>query len=643
MRHLCLAALLAIAPTYALAQPATLAPPDRARVDGVPPIPTSVVDLVSPYGQFRQARLLGWHPTERRLLISTVFGNVSQLHEVRAPGGARMQLTFYRDGVTGAASYDPSGRFIVFRKDTSGGGEAMQLFRYDLASGSITLLTDGRSRHGVPVWARRGGLVAFTSTRRNGKDRDLYVMDPAAPESQRMVAQVDGGWDVLDWSVKDDELLALELIPGSTETRLWRIAIESGKRTLASPSAGPASRWTAAQFGADGRSVLALSDRESDVLRVWRGDVTSGSWAPLTSADQAIEGFAVSPTNGTVAVIVDRGAASELLLIDAASGKRRVVSRLAPGVITGVTWHRSGGTVGFEFAGARTARDVYSVDVKTLAVERWTASEVGGVNLESLPDAELVEWKSFDGRIVPGILYRPPSRFTGPRPVIINVHGGPELRERPRMLGRSNYFRNDLGIAVIYPNVRGSSGYGQTYEHLDDGTKREDAVKDIGALLDWIATRPELDKSRVMITGSSYGGYVTLAAAIAYGDRLRCAFEGFGISDFVAFLDGTDPSRRRDRLAEYGDPSDPAIREHLQRISPLTNAARLRIPLFIAQGAKDTRVPMNQAEAMVKAVRATGTPVWYVVYDMGHEEWTQAAVDYNTYAWVMFVQKYLVD
>ena len=587
MRHLFLAAFLAFAPTYALAQPATLAAPDRARVDGVPPIPTSVVDRVSPYGQFRQARLLGWHPTERRLLISTVFGNVSQLHEVRAPGGARTQLTFYRDGVTGAASYDPSGRFIVLRKDTSGGGEAMQLFRYDLASGSITLLTDGRSRHGVPVWARRSGLVAFTSTRRNGKDRDLYVMDPAAPESQRMVAQVDGGWDVLDWSAKDDELLALELIPGSTETRLWRIAVESGKRTLASPSTGPASRWTAAQFGADGRSVLALSDRESDVLRIWRGDLDVGVvGAAHRAPTRRSRASPCRRLNRTVAAIVDRGAASELQLIDAASGKRRVVSRLAPGVITGVTWHRSGATVGFEFAGARTARDVYSVDVKTLAVERWTASEVGGVNLESLPDAELVEWKSFDGRMIPGILYRPPSRFTGPRPVIINVHGGPELRERPRMLGRSNYFRNELGIAVIYPNVRGSSGYGQTYEHLDDGTKREDSVKDVGALLDWIATRPELDKSRVMITGSSYGGYVTLAAAIAYGDRLRCAFEGFGISDFVAFLDGTDPSRRRDRLAEYGDPSDPAIREHLQRISPLTNAAKLRIPLFIAQGAR---------------------------------------------------------
>lgn len=643
MRHSLLAAFLLIAPASALGQTANLPPPERSRVDAVPPVPMSVVDRVSPYGQFRQARLLGWHPAARRMIISTVFGNVSQLHEVRTPGGARTQLTFFRDGVTGAATYDPAGRFIVFRKDTSGGGEAMQLFRYDLSSGAITLLTDGRSRHGVPAWSRKRGLIAYTSTQRTGKDRDLYVMDPAAPESARMVAQVEGGWDVLDWSATDDELLALELIPGSTETRLWRIHVDSGQRTLATPSTGPASRWTAAQFSGDGRSIFALSDRESDVLRVWRGDLATKAWAAVTGADHAIEGFAASPTGATLAVIVDRGAASELQLIEPGSAQKRVVSKLAPGVISGLTWHRSGAVVGFEFAGARTARDVYSVDVKTLAVERWTTSEVGGANLESLPDADLIEWKSFDGRMIPGILYRPSPRFTGPRPVIINVHGGPEMRERPRMLGRSNYFRNELGIAVIYPNVRGSSGYGQIYEHLDDRMNREDPVKDIGALLDWIATRPELDKSRVMITGSSYGGYITLAAAIAYGDRIRCAFEGFGISDFVAFLDGTDPSRRRDRLAEYGDPSDPAVRDYLNRISPLTNAAKLKIPLFIVQGAKDTRVPLNQAEAMVKAVRANGTPVWYAVYDMGHEEWTQAAVDYNTYAWVLFVQKYLID
>jgi dipeptidyl aminopeptidase/acylaminoacyl peptidase len=319
------------------------------------------------------------------------------------------------------------------------------------------------------------------------------------------------------------------------------------------------------------------------------------------------------------------------------------VSSIPPGVISNLAWRGSGTTLAIEFAGARTFRDVYAVDVKTGRLERWTASEMGGASPEALPDAELVEWKSFDGRMIPGIFYRPAKRFTGPRPVMINVHGGPEARERPRALGRSNYFRNELGIAIIYPNIRGSIGYGKTYEHLDDGQNREDAVKDIGALLDWIATRPELDKDRVMLTGISYGGYITLAAAIAYGDRIRCAFEGFGLSDFVAFLDGTDPSRRRDRLAEYGDPADRAMRMFLKSISPLTHAAKLKIPLFIVQGAKDTRVPPDQAEAMVRAVRANGTPVWYVVYDAGHEEFTQATNDFNQYAWVLFVQKYLLN
>ena len=299
------------------------------------------------------------------------------------------------------------------------------------------------------------------------------------------------------------------------------------------------------------------------------------------------------------------------------------MSAIPPGVIWNLSWHGAGDALAIEFAGARTFRDVYAVDVKSGKLERWTASEMGGASQDSLPDAEIVEWKSFDGRMIPGILYRPAKRFTGPRPVMINVHGGPEARERPRGLGRSNYFRNELGMAIIYPNIRGSIGYGKTYEHLDDGRNREDAVKDIGALLDWIATRPEFDKNRVMMTGVSYGGYITLAAAIAYGDRIRCAFEGFGLSDFAAFLDGTDPSRRRDRLAEYGDPADPETRAFLKSISPLTHAAKLKIPLFIAQGAKDTRVPPDQAEAMVKAVRANGTPVWYVVYDAGHEELTQ--------------------
>jgi dipeptidyl aminopeptidase/acylaminoacyl peptidase len=646
MRYLLRAVLLLfqfLLPSQLYAQVPTFPVPDRVRVDGVPPIPLNIADAVAPYGQFRQARFLAWHPTDRRLLISTAFGNVSQIHEVRTAGGARSQLTFFRDGVTGGASYDPGGRYIVFRKDTSGGGEAMQLFRYDLESGRIAMLTDGKSRYGVPAWSRRNGFISYSSTRRNGKDRDLYVMNPMDPATERVLAEVEGSWDALDWSADDRHVLALQLIPGSSETRLWRIAVDSGARALVTPLSGPPARWTAAQFSGDGRAVYALSDREADVMRVWRCDLASGSWAPVTEAGLAVEAFAASPVGSRLAIVADRGATSELLLLDASTSRRLPVPSLPPGVIWNLAWHRSGAALAIDFAGARTFRDVYAVDVKSGRLERWTTSEMGGANPESLPDAEVIAWKSFDGLMIPGILYRPAKQFTGPRPVIINVHGGPELRERPRGLGRSNYFRNEMGIAVIYPNVRGSAGYGKTYEHLDDGRKREDAVKDIGALLDWIATRPELDKDRVMVAGSSYGGYITLAAAIAYGDRIRCALEGFGLSDFLAFLDGTDPSRRRDRLAEYGDPADPEIRAFLKSISPLTNAAKLRIPLFVAQGARDTRVPLNQAEAMVKAVRENGTTVWYIVYDAGHEELPGTSNDYNQYAWVLFARQFLLN
>jgi dipeptidyl aminopeptidase/acylaminoacyl peptidase len=645
MRHFLRVALAILLPAFGHAQEKAFPIPDKVRVDGVPPIPMSLANAVAPYGQFRQARLLAWHPTERRMLISTAFGNVSQIHEVRSPGGARTQLTFFSDGVsaTGGASYDPAGRYFVFRKDTSGGGEAMQFFRHDLDSGRDVLLTDGRSRYGIPVWSRKRGLIAYDSTRRNGKDRDLYVMNPVDEGTERILSEVDGTWSALDWSADDTEVLALQLIAGSPETRIWRIAVDSGKKILVTPQGGQPARWTGAQYSSDGKAVYALSDRDSDYPRIWRCDLAAGTWTAITDAALAVEGFSASPVGHLLAVIIDRGARSELQLIDGLSGKRRPAPSLPPSVITNASWHRTGTALGIEFASAQTARDIVGIDLKTNRLERWTSSEVGGANPESLPEAEIIEWKSFDGLMIPGILYRPAARFTGPRPVIINVHGGPESRERPRMLGRSNYFRNEMGIAVIYPNIRGSSGFGKTYEHLDDGRKREDAVKDIGALLDWIATRPELDKTRVLLTGSSYGGYITLASAIAYGDRIRCAIEGFGLSDFVAFLDGTDPSRRRDRLAEYGDPSDPEMRTFLKSISPITHAAKLKMPLFVAQGAKDTRVPLDQAESLVKAVRANGTPVWYLVYDGGHEELPGTTVDFTIYAWAAFIQKFLVN
>ena len=644
MRTVLRGALVLLVPVWFGAQGANLPVPPNVLVDGVPPIPMSLVDAVAPYADFRQARFLAWHPVERRMLVSTAFGNAPQVHQVRMPGGARTQLTFYADGARGEASYHPSGRSFVFQKDTGGGAGLLQLFRYDFAAGSATLLTDGQSRNGVPVRARTSGRIAYDSTRRNGRDRDLWVMDPADPATNRLLAEGQGIWRVADWSPDDREVLAIESISAASETYLWRIDVATGRKTAVTARGGTPIAWSSARFTPDGRAVLAVGTYESERPRLMRYELVAGRWSAVSAPGDAVDAFDLSRDGRLIALVVDRGATSELRLIDARTGRPRATPPLPPGTITSLAWHANGGDIAFTYAGARTFSDVYSLNAQSGKVDRWTASEIGGANPESLPDAEVISWKSFDGLTIPGVLYRPAARFTGPRPVIINVHGGPALRERPRGLGRSNYFRNEMGIAVIYPNIRGSAGFGRAFEQADNATKREDAIKDIGALLDWIATQPHLDKSRVMITGSSYGGYVTYASAIAYGDRIRCAFAGFGISDFITYMESTEESRRIDRKAEYGDPADPAMHAFLKRISPLSQASKLRIPLFIAQGGKDTSVPLGQAQTMVKAVKGNGTPLWYVVYqDAGHEQLTAATNNFNIYAWILFAQQYLVN
>ena len=569
------------------------------------------------------------------------------------PGGARTQITFFPDGVATRPGtvFLPNGQSFVFQKDTAGGGEADQLFRYDLARGAIVLLTDGKSRYGGPAISRTG-LIAYDSSERDRKNRDLYVMNPMEPGTRRMLWPADGVWSAIDWSPDEKTLLALNSV-SSFDTSLWTVRVDTGEKTLITPkdaspvrwavstTLGPRDRGAAAMFAPDGKTIYALSNRGGETTRVWR--FAGGQWTPLTAPEQQVETFALKPDGKMLAVVVDAGVSSRLQLIDPA-GRPLKTPPVPPGVISELQWHPVRNEVGFTLAGARAFNDVYSIDVTRGRLERWTFSEMGGSSPDSLPDAEIVSWKSFDGLDISGVLYRPPASFAGPRPVIINVHGGPVERERPRAIGRSNYFRNELGIAVIYPNIRGSSGFGRSFEQLDNGLLRENAVKDIGALLDWIAAQPGLDKNRVMIAGPSYGGFVALAAAIAYGDRLRGVNPAFGITDFPSFLESTEISRQADRNAEYGDPADPEMRAFLTRISPLTNVAKLKIPVFIAAGAKDTRVPVTQAEALVKALKASDTPVWYVRFeDAGHQQLTAPTNDFSIYTWVMFVRKFILE
>lgn len=637
------AALLAEAPLAA--QVAEVAPNENLVADGLAKIPAGIADAAARYTELRSAVFMGWHPTRREMLILTRFGDAPQVHAVKSPAGARTQLTFFPDRVAGA-SYGPKNEgSFVFSKDV-GGGEFFQLYRFDRASGDIALITDGKSRNTGASWSTSGDRIAYTSTRRNGADNDLYVMDPLDAKTDKMLAQVEGGgWSVQDWSPDDRTLVVSQRI-SANESYLWTFDVGTGERKLLTPKAtgNETVSYGGAQFAADGRSLFVSTDKGSEFQRLARLDLATGKETYLTSDIPGDVGdFSVSRDGKTVAVVTNEDGVDVLRFLDAATGKLRPGPVLPKGVIGGIEWRENGKELGLTLSSARSPADAYSVEATSNTLERWTESETGGLNAATFAEPELVRWKSFDGKMISGFLYLPPARFTGPRPLMIDIHGGPESQSRPSFKGRSNYYLNEMGIALLFPNVRGSSGYGKTFLTLDNGVLREDSVKDVGAALDWVGTRKDLDADRIAITGGSYGGYMTLAIATHYNDKIRCSVEIVGISNFITFLEKTESYRRDLRRVEYGDERDPKMREFFERIAPMNNATRIAKPLYVLQGRNDPRVPYTESEQIVATVRKNQIPVWYLLAkDEGHGFAKKKNQDFALYSTVAFLQEYLL-
>jgi dipeptidyl aminopeptidase/acylaminoacyl peptidase len=625
-----------------LAQETAVAPPESLVVEGVPKIPASLAETAGRYGAFRNANPVDWHPTEPTALISTRFAETPQLHLVRMPDGERRQLTFFQDAVHLGRFHPNGGDYIVFMKDI-GGGEWYQLYRLDLASGEITLLTDGKSRNSLGPWSNGGDRIAYTSTRRTGKDSDLWVMNPADPKSDRLLTKLEGGgWQPLDWSPDDKQILLLEGL-SINESYLWLVDASTGEKTPFTPhDTKEKVSYGQARFSKDGKGIYVTTDKDSEFQRLAYISLRSKEHTFLTSEiPWDVQTFDLSHDGRRIAFVTNENGESVLRDFVTTSKAQRV-TKLPPGVIGSVLWHRNSRDLAFSMANAKDPGDVYSLDAVTGKVQRWTNSETA-VPTKDFPDAQLVKWKSFDGKMISGFLYRPPAKFTGKRPVLVVIHGGPEGQAVPYFIGRSNYLLNEMGIALIHPNVRGSTGYGKTFTLLDNGFQREDTYKDINALLDWIATQPDLDASRIAVTGGSYGGHMTLAVSTFYSDRIRCSIDIVGMSNLVTFLEHTESYRRDLRRVEYGDERDPKMREFLERIAPMNNIEKIKKPMLVVAGKNDPRVPVSESDQIVAALKKAGTPVWYIMAkDEGHGFQKKANQDFQFYASVEFLQEFLL-
>ncbi len=592
--------------------------------ENIPEAPADLAEKLDGYLNARQATPLGWSP-KGQLLIATRFGDVDQLHLIDQAGGARRQLTFLHEPIAAAAfSPDPARNAYVYLKDT-GGNENTQLYYQRVGEPAAKLLTDGKSMNGAPLWSNSGREVAFFSTARDGRSYDIDIVDPETGTLPHLALAGDSSgaaWVALDWSPDDSKLLVLKAV-SIDESYLYVVDLNSGQKREVDPA--PAKVGIAgAKFTRDGQGVYFISDRDGEFSRLRYMNLFTNEKTVISGhLPWDIEELAISRDGHYLAYVSNEAGAGKLNLLDLRTHQDLTPPKPpVPGVIGSLSFDADGTRLAFGFAAPNQPKDAYVLDIAQNRLQAWTSSEAGPVDLGKFVTPRLVEFPTFDredgkARQVPLYVYEPAT--PGPHPVLISLHGGPESQFRPAFDPWIQYVVNELGFAVIAPNVRGSSGYGKTYMALDNGLLREDAVKDVGALLVWIGLQSAFDGKHVVVAGGSYGGYLTLATLVNYSDRLSGGVDVAGIGDFVSFLTNTAPYRQAQRRAEYGDERDPAMRIFLRRISPLTNADRITRPLLVVHGKNDPRVPLSEAEQIVNKLRAKDREVWYLLAaDEGH-------------------------
>jgi dipeptidyl aminopeptidase/acylaminoacyl peptidase len=630
-----------------LAQPSSPQPsakdrfrPPAITTEGVPAVPTDLWDRLRQYQNVRSANFSDWAPDGKGILIATQFGNTTQLHRVYEPGGRREQITFFDEPVLMGSFIPRADDGALLLSMSKGGDENYQIYLLD-RSGKTVLLSDGKSRNQLQAVRADGGQIVVGSNKRNGRDKDLYLGDPRRPDSFKMLMPVKGEyWYVADWSQDGTKLLINRYVSINESYPALLDAVSGQRKMLPIPSKGKVAFWDMA-FLPDGRSAYITTDARGEFQELAKLDFESGVYDFLDNDIRwDVSSVTVEPRTGLAAFTVNEDGASALYLLK--EGKRERL-QVPLGIISGLKFSPDGKRLGFTLARPDAPADAYTLAIADSKLNRWTYSEVGGLDPSRFVTPERIKFHSFDKREIPAYYYRPRAAADGkPVPVILYIHGGPESQYQPFFNGSIQFYVNELGCAVIAPNVRGSAGYGKTYLTLDNADKREDSVRDIGGLLDWIGQRAELDAKRVAVVGGSYGGYMVLASVTNFPERIKAGIDIVGITSFMTFLKNTSGYRQDLRRAEYGDERDPKMQEVFARIDPLNNADKIRSALLVVHGRNDPRVPFSEAVQIAAKVRGNGRQVWTVYADNeGHGFARRENRDYLNAVIAMFLQEKL--
>ncbi len=606
---------------------------------GVPPIPSSLARDLQPYTSIYGLPLAGWDNEKREIWLKGL-SSAAWISRVKSPGTLpEISSIFIQSSGIYDVYFEPQGKYLAYTRDENG-NESFQLYSYEIGARKTTLLSDGKSRNTEPVWSNAGDKIVYSSTPLGASGVNLRLLNPFEPKTDHLLAPSSGSYlKAYDWSPDDKQIVYCDFTSNTAST-LWLINAANGSKVLLSTKVAKSELYDFPQFSKDGKGIYVVTDHDSDFRRLAYIDLASQKMSYVPSARQwDVDEFQIAPDGKTLALITNEEGISRLHLFDVAAGKESTSPQIPVGIISDIKWRKDSTELAFNFKSSRTPNDVYSVNAQTGKVELWVTN---GVDAAKVSQPELIHWPTFDKKTLSGFLYRPSANFKGKRPVIIDLHGGPEEQYRPGFGYEDNYFLNELGVAKIHPNVRGSSGYGKAFLHLDDGVRRQDAVKDVSALLDWIKAQPDLDADRVLVEGVSYGGYLALSTAFTYGDRIRAVISDSGISNLASFVEHTEGWRRELQRAEFGDERDAKTREFMERTAPLNNAQYMKKPLLIIQGQNDPRVPVSEAARLVAATKDR-VPVWYIIAkDEGHGFMQQNNRDYRLYATVLFVKEFLL-